>query len=100
MPQLPVDPRQRLKRLEIIMKLQEKLDAMKKESAANRPPEMVATLVQEIQGLVKSGIADKAIKVGQTLPAFMLPDDKGNLVSSKALLANGPLAITFYRGIW
>jgi hypothetical protein len=41
------------------MKLQEKLDAMKKESAANRPPEMVATLVQEIQGLVKSGIADK-----------------------------------------
>ena len=82
------------------MKLQEKLNTMKKESAAGRPPEVVAVLVGEVEKLVQSGIADKAIKVGETLPEFTLPDEEGNLVSSKDLLAKGPLAISFYRGVW
>ena len=82
------------------MKLQEKLNAMKKESMVGRPPEIVATLLQEVKNLVQSGIADKAIKIGETLPAFALPDETGNLVSSKHLLEKGPLAVSFYRGIW
>lgn len=82
------------------MKLQEKLNAIKKESIAKRPPEIVAILLQATEELVQSGIADKAIKVGETLPEFTLPDEKGNLVSSKDLLAKGPLAISFYRGVW
>ncbi len=82
------------------MKLQKKLNAMKKESMAGRPPETVATMLQEVDNLVQSGITDRAIKVGETLPAFMLPDEKGNLVSSTDLLAKGPLAVSFYRGIW
>ncbi|MGD2009844.1 MAG: hypothetical protein PVI69_02470 [Desulfobacterales bacterium] len=82
------------------MKLQEKLDAMKKESVTKRPPEIVATLLQEIEDLVQSGIADKAINIGETLPEFTLPDEKSNFVSSKNLLAKGPLAISFYRGVW
>jgi hypothetical protein len=82
------------------MKLQEKLNAMKKESIATRPPEVVEVLLGEVEKLVQSGIADKAIKSGETLPEFTLPDEKGDLVSSKNLLAKGPLAISFYRGIW
>jgi hypothetical protein len=82
------------------MKLQEKLNTMKKESAAGRPPEVVAVMVGEVEKLVQSGIADKAISVGETLPQFALPDEKGDLVSSKDLLAKGPLAISFYRGVW
>lgn len=82
------------------MKLQETLDAMKKEKIASMPPEVVATLLKGTEDLIKSGIADKAIKVGETLPEFTLPDEKGNLVSSKDLLAKGPLAISFYRGVW
>ena len=35
------------------MKLQEKLDEMKKESAGKRPPEIVAILLQEIEDLVQ-----------------------------------------------
>ena len=38
------------------MKLQETLDAMKKESMAGRPPEIVATMLQEVENLVQSGI--------------------------------------------
>jgi len=82
------------------MKLQETLDALKKEKIASMPPETVATLVKGTEALINSGIADKAIKVGETLPEFTLPDEKGNLVSSGELLAKGPLAISFYRGVW
>ena len=82
------------------MKLQEKLDEMKKESAAGRPPEVVEVLVGEVKKLVESGIAEKAIKSGESLPEFALPDENGTLVSSKELLAQGPLAVSFYRGVW
>ena len=82
------------------MKLQEKLIAMKKESIATKPPELITPLLQGTEELVKSGIADKAIKIGETLPEFTLPDTKGNLIGSKDLLEKGPLAISFYRGVW
>lgn len=82
------------------MGLQDKLSAMKKDSIASRPPEVVAVLQEEVDKLVESGIANKVIKPGEALPEFSLPDDKGNLVSSKDLLSQGPFAISFYRGIW
>jgi len=82
------------------MKLQEKLIEMKKVSIATKPPELIVPLLQGTENLVNSGIADKAIRVGEKLPEFTLPDEKGNLISSKDLLAKGPLAISFFRGIW
>ena len=82
------------------MGLQEKLDAMKKDSIASRPPEVVAGLLVEVEKLVKSGMANKAIKPVSTLPDFSLPDEKGNLVSSTDLLSQGPFAVSFYRGMW
>lgn len=82
------------------MTLQEKLTALKNESMSKRPPEIVATLLQETKNLIESGLADKAIGVGETMPEFTLPDEKGNDISSKTLLASGPLAISFYRGVW
>lgn len=82
------------------MGLQEKLNAMKKKSIAKMPPEVVATLQKEIEKQVNSGMAERAIKPGETLPEFSLPDEKGNLVSSKDLISQGPLAVSFYRGIW
>ena len=40
------------------------------------------------------------IKVGDKLPAFTLPNDDGSEVNSDALLANGPLVVTIFRGHW
>ena len=82
------------------MKLQEKLKELKQKTIDSRPPELVAVLLEETDKLVKSGIADKAIKKGVTLPEFTLPDEKGNLISSTDLLNKGPLVISFYRGVW
>jgi len=39
-------------------------------------------------------------KPGETMPPFILPDEKGQLVTLDQLLTNGPLAITFHRGYW
>jgi hypothetical protein len=86
--------------MEVSMTLQEKLIAMKKETIATKPPELIGPLLQETENLVNSGIADKTVKVGDTLPEFTLPDVQGNPVSSKVLLEKGPLAISFYRGVW
>ena len=39
-------------------------------------------------------------KVGTTAPEFTLPNLAGQPVSSRALLATGPLVVSFYRGKW
>lgn len=41
-----------------------------------------------------------ALNVGAKMPAFNLPDDKGNMVSSDDLLKTGNLVVVFYRGAW
>ena len=46
------------------------------------------------------GQADAAVAKGTTLPAFTLPDQNGDHVSSADLLAKGPLVVSFFRGLW
>ncbi|RRH92076.1 AhpC/TSA family protein [Mesorhizobium tamadayense] len=49
----------------------------------------------EIQGA--GGLAPAP---GDTMPAFLLPDDEGRLVSLAEVLLRGPAVITFQRGHW
>jgi peroxiredoxin len=81
--------------------LQAKLDALKAEFETNvAPPAVVQTLHRATDELIASGAQSRAIRVGDTAPAFILPDADGQLVSSEALLAKGALVVTFYRGAW
>ena len=41
-----------------------------------------------------------APEIGDRMPPFVLPDDKGRLVALEDLLALGPVAISFNRGHW
>lgn len=50
--------------------------------------------------LISSRAADQALKVGDRAPEFNLKDVDGRNVSSRDLLAKGPLVVTFYRGFW
>lgn len=50
--------------------------------------------------LKTSGILNHSIKVGDTLPAFGLKNQNGNLVESTPLLKEGFLVISFFRGLW
>jgi len=85
-----------------IMSLKEKLDAMRADKEEGRifPPNVVAQMHKSTAELVASGQAERALKAGDLAPGFVLPDANGAPVSSRELLASGPLVLTFYRGIW
>ena len=64
-------------------------------------PEEIATAVSiELAALARSGIANGALGVGAEAPDFALPDRHGQTVRLSALLARGPVVLTFYRGGW
>jgi peroxiredoxin len=83
------------------MPLQDKLDVIKADFEGNKaPPHVVAIMHKATADLIATGQADRAAKVGATAPKFELPDVNGKMVGSAALLARGPLVVTFYRGVW
>ncbi|WP_316233281.1 peroxiredoxin-like family protein [Bradyrhizobium sp. SZCCHNPS2010] len=87
------------------MSLQSKLDAFKADFEAGKPPykvpyAVIETMHRATAELIASGAAQRALKAGDELPAFMLSDPEGNKVSSDDLLSKGPLVISFYRGVW
>jgi len=43
---------------------------------------------------------ENAPRPGEAMPPFLLPDVDGRLVSLPSLLANGPVAVMFFRGHW
>lgn len=87
------------------MTLQEKLDSFKADFSAGKPPYNVpahsyAQMEKATQELIDSGAAEHALTVGDRAPEFTLNDCTGEPVSSTALLAQGPLIVSFYRGVW
>ena len=82
------------------MGLQDKLDEYKKSFLEKAPPEAVEVIQRATENLETSGVLDKVLKVGESAPEFSLPDENGNLVDLKGLLAKGPVVISFYRGVW
>ncbi|MEU8681153.1 peroxiredoxin-like family protein [Streptomyces sp. NPDC048611] len=50
--------------------------------------------------LAASGLAERALRTGDTAPGFSLPTPAGDTVTLDALLSAGPLVLTFYRGAW
>lgn len=50
--------------------------------------------------LKKKGLEEKAVKEGDKIPKFTLTSVDGQSISSDAMLAKGPLIISFYRGTW
>jgi peroxiredoxin len=50
--------------------------------------------------LAESNAGATAPKVGEPMPAFLLPDEQGRLVRLEDLLGDGPVALAFNRGHW
>ncbi len=83
------------------MSLQDHLDAFKADFEGRKaPPEVVAAMHRATAALTASGQADRALQAGARAPDFGLPDATGRMVRAADLLAEGPLVITFYRGVW
>ncbi len=87
------------------MSLQDRLDAFKADFEAGKPPysvphSVIDTMHRATAELIASGAAQQALKAGDTAPTFTLDDPDGKPVSSAELLEQGPLVVTFYRGVW
>jgi peroxiredoxin len=80
--------------------VQSELDVLQEKSNAQVPAALLEAGRQGNEELEASGILDRALAVGATMPAFTLPDAHGNSVSSEKLLSQGPLVVIFYRGAW
>lgn len=63
-------------------------------------PQRSAAYDDLVERLFKAELATRALKVGDTAPAFLLPNAEGRLVSSEDLLAAGPAVMMFFRGGW
>jgi peroxiredoxin len=62
--------------------------------------EKFSILTGDMERVRAEGTVDNALKVGQSAPVFTLPDALGDQVSLQALLAKGPVVVSFYRGEW
>ncbi len=82
------------------MSLTQDLANLKREMNEKLPPIGRTLFEKLIQDLKDQQLAEKALKEGDQIPSFSLPDGSGRLVSSGELLVRGPLVISFYRGSW
>jgi len=76
------------------------LENLKREHAGSMPPIALTLFDNLIRDLKSRNFGDTALKVGDHIPSFVLPDALGKMVSSSDLLVRGPLVICFYRGAW
>ena len=82
------------------MSLQTKLDNMREQFESTAPPEALTIMHRATNDLLASGIMDGVVKPGDHAPDFSLTDQHGKLIHASVLLSDGPLVVSFYRGIW
>jgi peroxiredoxin len=79
--------------------LREQLDEQWRRTR-EQSPEIRAAYEALVQDLTRSGLIDGALKAGDPMPDFELPNAAGKLVASAELLERGPLVLSFFRGGW
>lgn len=82
------------------MNLTLELSKVTEEFVKNTPADIVALYQKEVDRTLKLGIEERALRVGDTIPAFTLNNAIGEKVNVYDLLKDGPLIISFYRGGW
>ena len=85
--------------------LQDRLDAFKADFISGRwlrtpSQEVLETMQRGTAELIASGQAQRARNAGDPAPEFTLRDPDGRPVSSRELIARGPVVLSFYRGVW
>ena len=80
--------------------LAQRIAAFQTQFATQAPPEALAAIQQDIAAMVQAKLAAHALTPGASAPEFTLPDALGEPVALSTLLAQGPIALVFYRGEW
>jgi len=80
--------------------VRKEIEAFRKDAASKTPSEVLKAVDEGVEVIRKSGAVKKALKVGDKVPDFELPNASGKPVKLSALLENGPVVVTWYRGAW
>lgn len=70
---------------------------------ATQIAQITANIPEPIDARIRAGAAAvraTGLPIGATAPSFTLPNATGRPVELAALLARGPVVLTFYRGEW
>jgi peroxiredoxin len=82
------------------MSLKAELDAFRAQFMTKAPLEIRDAMARADQQLSDSGILNRAMKAGDRVSDFTLPDARGGSLRFSSLLEKGPVVLTFYRGGW
>jgi peroxiredoxin len=80
--------------------LKDKIDAYNAVKQEKVPAETLATMTEATEELKRSGIEDRALKTGDTMPDFELPNQHGERRHLSDYLAESPVVLNIYRGGW
>lgn len=81
------------------MSLKEEIKKLKDIAREKTPDEIKQIFSRAIKELQETGKV-KGIKAGGRAPNFTLKDTLGNDIELYEKLKNGPVVLTFYRGVW
>jgi peroxiredoxin len=70
------------------------------DEVARLSPDFAAVVERMVARLEANEVGQSAPQVGEPMPDFILPDEKGALVRLGALLEQGPVVVSFNRGHW
>lgn len=82
------------------MSLQTKLDQIKAEFKQQADQESLTLMGKAAEQLARSSILAQALQSGDRMPDFTLAAARGGEIDSAHLLEQGPLVVSFYRGVW
>lgn len=76
------------------------IDAYNAEKQERVPAEILATMAQCTDDLKGSGIEGRALRTGDVVPDFELPNQHGEMRRLSDYLAKAPVVLNIYRGGW
>ncbi|MGK7932367.1 MAG: peroxiredoxin-like family protein [Microcystaceae cyanobacterium] len=82
------------------MNLTTELNKLQEQFKAKKPEAIKKVMAQATDDLIRSGIAEKSVNLGDTMPNFSLPNAVGKSIDLQDLLTQGTVIISFYRGGW
>ncbi len=80
--------------------LEAKLAALRSAACDDMPTPELATLTRTTARLRRSGILQRCLQVGESVPNFSFVDGQQNPRHLYDLLADKPVVVNFFRGFW
>lgn len=82
------------------MTLQEKLNDFKRKFEQQVPAPVLEIMHNATEELRNSGILEQIPQEGEIAPDFQVYYPQGQTVNLQELAQQGPVVISFYRGVW